>query len=195
MTLNTQFMTMAFMVLGGYVLGISMTTFRRFTPYWRRNNFLVYFMEISFWVTQTFLLFYILYRINAGELRVYVFIACFLGFSIYQVTTAKLYKRLLEQIIRALLVIYRFCRAIVQALIITPIRWILYALLKIFQFIVSLLLFIVIFILTPIKWLLKMIYNALPKKIKKNVYKFVEFYSILQSRCIKWLKYIMSKRR
>ena len=195
MTLNVQFLTMIFMVLGGYFLGISLTTFRRFSPYWRGNTFFVYFIEICFWVTQTFLLFYILYRVNAGELRIYVFIACLLGFSIYQVTTARLYKVLLEQIIRVFLVIYRFFKAIVQALIITPIRWILYAFLTVVQLIISLLLYIIKLVLAPVKWILKGIYFVLPKEIQKIIGKFIGLYSIIKIRCIKWVKYIVSKRR
>src|SRR5699024_5483544 len=100
MTLDVQFMTMAAMTLSGIYLGIAQETFRRFKPHWKPNRFLLYFMEIAFWLFQVALIFYVLFLVNAGELRLYVFLALFLGISMYQVLVASVYKRLLEMIVR-----------------------------------------------------------------------------------------------
>src|SRR5690625_5859173 len=75
MTLNVQFLTMLFMVVSGFYLGIALETFRRFSPLWRHRPVLVYIFEVSFWLIQTFIIFYVLYKVNAGELRVYIFLA------------------------------------------------------------------------------------------------------------------------
>src|SRR5690625_2595285 len=118
MTLQVQFLTMISMIIGGFYLGMARDTFRRFSSYWSQRKFLRYFFEVSFWMIQAFLMFYILYRVNAGELRAYIFIACMLGFSIYQVVFAVLYKKILEIIIRILLITYRFCMKVIQIFII-----------------------------------------------------------------------------
>src|SRR5699024_8882996 len=69
---------------GRSLLGYSQRYLPPVSPYWKNKWFINYVMEICFWLTQTFLLFYVLFRINGGELRVYVFLACLLGFAMYQ---------------------------------------------------------------------------------------------------------------
>src|SRR5699024_7620746 len=153
---DTQFLTMIFMVLGGLYLGIAKDTFRRFSPYWKNKWFINYVMEICFWLTQTFLLFYVLFLINGGELRFSVFLACLLGLAIYQALASALYKIVLESIIRVFTAIYRFFAKIVRALIITPIQWtvrlLLASFLMIMQIIFSVFIFIIKCIFLPIIW-------------------------------------------
>ncbi|RDW15313.1 spore cortex biosynthesis protein YabQ [Oceanobacillus arenosus] len=199
MTLSIQFLTMATMVLSGIYLGISQDTFRRFTQYWKNQTLLTYFMEICFWLTQAIILFYVLYRVNAGEIRFYIVMACLLGFSMYQVVAANLYKRLLEHVIRVIAGFYRFCAKVVQVLLITPIRWIIIMLLTILLFILRLvgkvLFFILKLLVMPFKWIGKALYQLLPKKVKKNLHKIAGFYSKMKNICIKWAKFFKFNRR
>lgn len=188
------------MILGGFYLGIAKDTFRRFSPYWKARRFITYMMEISFWLTQTFLLFYVLFWVNGGELRVYVFLACLLGFAMYQVIAAAFYKRALEKIIRVFTAIYRFFAKTVQALLITPVRWIVQMLIKsiliVAQLIFSILFFVGKCIYLPIKWIFLTIYRLLPKNIQKILHKFAGLYSIIKniySKCVKYIKFF--KRR
>lgn len=58
MTLTVQFITMAAMIVSGLYLGMSLDTFRRFSPYFKNNVFLTYSLEISFWLMQAFILFF-----------------------------------------------------------------------------------------------------------------------------------------
>lgn len=199
MTLSVQFITMIAMVLSGFYLGIIKDTYHRFTPYWKGNIFLVYFMEICFWLTQTVLVLYVLFRVNGGELRLYIFIACLLGFSIYQVFAAGVYKKLLEQVIRLVTAIYRFFERLVLVLIIIPIKWLIGLLIMIIftilKIISAILLFILKVLLTPIKWVLRLFYRLLPEQIKNYFYKIAGLFAIMKNKCIKWLKYIKFKRR
>lgn len=188
MTLNQQFLTMISMILAGCYLGIILDTFRRFSFYWRERRVLSYFLEACFWLVQTLLLFYVLFRVNSGELRVYVFIACLLGFSFYQAVLATIYKRLLEQVIQLLIWLFRLINRIVIILIITPIKWII-------LMVSSLVLFILKLVFLPVKWCFQLIYRLLPSSIKKFFYKFAGIYSIIKNRCIKILKYIKLNRR
>jgi len=192
MTLSDQFLTMITMILAGLYLGIVQETFRRFTPYWKNNQFFTYVLEISFWITQTFILFYVLFLVNGGELRFYVFLAILLGFSIYQVFIKRIYKRLLERIIQVIAAVYRFFVRFVQALIITPIKWIIKTLISIVLGLASAILTILFFILkvvfTPFKWLFMFIYRLLPQKFKNFLYKIAGLYSKIWNRCKQWIK-------
>ncbi|WP_099158888.1 spore cortex biosynthesis protein YabQ [Virgibacillus ndiopensis] len=199
MTLSVQFMTMIAMVIAGFYLGMVQDTYRRFTKHWKGKLFLTYFMEISFWLSQTLILFYVLFRVNAGELRFYVFLACLLGFAAYQGLASNLYKRLLERVIKIVLMCYRFIKNLVQMIIIAPIKYVIQILITVILFIGHLLLTIFLFIVkliyTPLKWIFMTIYRILPKNFQNFLHKLAGFYSTMKNICIKWLKYFKFKGR
>lgn len=195
MTLQVQFLTMVSMIIGGFYLGIARDTYLRFSPYWRERIILRYLFEIIFWMVQTILLFYILYQVNAGELRVYIFIACLLGLSMYKVLFASLYKRLLELIIRLLLTIYQTFKKIIRVLVIAPIKGIVYLIYLIVQFVFSILFFIVKLVFTPIRWSVTFAFSLLPKKLQKIIRKLIELYSIMTYTSVNWIKNILLKKR
>lgn len=199
MTLDVQFMTMVTMILCGIYLGIAQETFRRFQPNWKSNRFLLYFMEIAFWLSQVTLIFYVLYLVNAGELRVYVLLALFLGVSAYQVLVAPVYKHVLEIGIRMATAVYRFLKQVVQTLVIAPIKFIVQLLVTIviflFQLMISVLSFLAKIFFTPLKWIFLGIYRMLPKKIQHFLHKTAGFYSTIKNICKKGWKYLRWKRR
>lgn len=192
MTLSVQFITMISMVLSGFYLGIIQQTFRRLTTYWRDNAFLTYFLEIGFWLTQAGVIFYVLYHVNAGEVRLYVLLACLLGFSIYQVFAKKPYIRMLEVIIRIVSSIYHFIRRLFDKLLLSPLKWIItliYRMIKtIFGWIITLLLFLLNVILAPFIWIGKGIYKLIPDSFKKFLKKIAGFYSKIKNICYRWLQ-------
>ncbi|MFD1362569.1 spore cortex biosynthesis protein YabQ [Lentibacillus salinarum] len=199
MTLDVQFITMISMTCGGFYLGMALDTFRRLSIYWRPRVFLVYVMEISFWLTQTLLLYYVLFRVNSGELRFYVFVALLLGFAMYQALAAKVYKRLLERVIRMTMSIYHMLANMIRAIIVTPILFIVQLLVTVVVFTGKLLWHVVRHILkivwVPVFWLLRLIYRMLPYSIQKNLHKIAGFYSTIENTCKKWLNKWLSKRR
>lgn len=192
-------MTMLAMVLGGFYLGMILDTFRRASPHWKNSVFLTYFMEISFWFSQTLLLFYILYRVNAGELRFYVFVACLLGFASYQALAATAYKRLLEHMIRIALSIYRFFAKAIHVLVVTPIVFVFTLIFSAVAYTIQVLFIVLLtigkIIFAPFKWVSMLIYGLLPEIIKNYLHKIAGFYSTIENICKKWLKYIKFKRR
>jgi spore cortex biosynthesis protein YabQ len=199
MSLSTQFITMLTMISSGFYIGVIQDTFRRFTPYWKNRRIMTYVMEIGFWLTQTLLLFYILFLVNGGEIRLYIILACLLGFSTYQAVAATSYKKLLEHIIRMVSAVYRFFVKVVQAVIISPIKGIIFILYKIIMWLIKLILklilFVIIAIITPIKWLLLFIFRLLPKKVQGFILKLAGIYSTMKNKCIKIWKYVSLKRR
>src|SRR5699024_5466057 len=170
MTLHTQFMTMGAMVLGGMYLGLVNETFRRFTPLWQRSVFLRYSLEILFWLGQTCLLYYLLHMIIYGELRFYLFIALYFGFSIYMALLEKIYTRILDFIIKLIKYLFN----IFYKLCIFPIIFLIKMLVKILFYILSMIyrtlrLLALYVIILPLRWLL-------PKKI-------INFISKIGSAC------------
>lgn len=155
MTLHTQFMTMGAMVLGGMYLGMVNETFRRLTPLWQGSAFLRYSLEILFWLGQTWLLYYLLYTINYGELRFYLFIALFFGFSIYMALLESIYTRILDLIIKFIKylfnIFYKLCIFPIVFLIKMLVNIVFYILTFIYQ---SLRLLVFYVIILPLRWIL-----------------------------------------
>ncbi|TMN22335.1 spore cortex biosynthesis protein YabQ [Lentibacillus cibarius] len=199
MTLSVQFLTMISMTAGGFYLGMILDTYRRLSIHWKSSPFMKYFMEIIFWLTQTMVLYYVLFRVNSGELRFYVFLACLLGFSMYQGLAANVYKAFLEHMIRVVTAMYRFCKRTVQVLVITPVLSLVRFTITIAAFILHVLitllhwLFKIIYI--PCFWLCRLVFRMLPSSFQVNLHKVAGFYSKIENTCRKRIKELLSKRR
>lgn len=180
-------------------MGMVLDTFRRFASSWKNRIILSYVMETSFWLTQVIILFYVLFRVNGGELRLYIFLACLLGFSIYQVFAARLYKSLLDRMILIIKAVYRFMERVVHFIVINPVKWLLLLIISIitgfFKVIISVFLFLFRIIAAPIKWVFQGFYHLLPTRFKIFLHKIAGFYSTMKNICIKVWKYVKSWRR
>src|SRR5699024_10156110 len=124
MTLHTQLMTMIAMIVGGMYLGFATETYRMVIYQWRRHVIVRYGLDIFYWLLQTALLFYLLYRVNHGELRFYVFLACLLGFSMYVVLCMPWYRKLLYTVLTICRSVVRWTAHILYLLLIQPLLWI-----------------------------------------------------------------------
>ncbi|SHG40598.1 spore cortex biosynthesis protein YabQ [Ornithinibacillus halophilus] len=199
MTLNIQFLTMITMISGGFYLGMAVDTFRRFDRHWKSKKFLVYLLEVCFWLSQTFILYYLLFLVNSGELRFYVFAATLLGYATYQVIAANFYKRLLERLIVIIKQVYNFFERLFIALVYKPIKYLIQLLIAFIIFIVGMAWTVIQFcfklLFAPIKWVFGLIYRLLPDKVKLFLHNLAGFYSKIKNIIIKWVKYISSKRR
>lgn len=199
MSLTTQFVTMAAMIISGIYLGASLETFRRFEVYWRKNGFLYYAMEISFWLLQTLILFYVLFLVNQGELRFYILLATLCGFAMYQSLLASIYRRILERIILTFKTIYLIFYKLVQALVFKPLKLILQLLLAIcllvgrtFYSVVQLLFRIIYW---PVSLVGKGCWRLLPKNAQKYFVSLAGFYSKIENNIINRVKNNRNKRR
>lgn len=192
MTLEVQFLTMISMVFCGIYLGAMYDTFRRFSPYWKRRKVLTYFLEILFWLVQTAIIFYILYRVNDGEVRFYIFLAGLLGFSMYQALVKSIYLRMLEQIIRVIASIYRFLSRMVEALLIKPIIWMFTVIMTIVLWLIhtiwKILIMFLRILLLPLKCLGKLIYHLLPKSFQNYLHQLAGFYSKMKNIVMRGVK-------
>ncbi|MGG0791776.1 MULTISPECIES: spore cortex biosynthesis protein YabQ [Bacillaceae] len=183
MTLTIQFYTLLAMIGMGSGFGAALDTYSRFLNRSERKRWIVFIHDFLFWIIQGLLIFYVLFLVNEGEFRLYLFLALLCGFSAYQALFKGFYQRLLEFLIILVIKLARFIANSVHMLIFLPIKWVLVSVLAIIigigKFVLVLLKWagkILLFILTifwrPLKWILTYIWNLLPVFVTKNVGKF-----------------------
>lgn len=182
MTLSTQFLTMITMIGMGGCFGMMLDTYQRFLQRSKRKQWLVFINDILFWSIQALLVFYILFLINKGEIRFYIFLALLCGFAAYQSLCKRIYLRMLEIGISTFVSFYQFTRKTVTLLVFKPVRglfqlviFIIFFLgrgiIALVKFIFKILLLIIGFILKIIKKILLLFWKLLPKGIKNSVEK------------------------
>ncbi|HEO8421947.1 spore cortex biosynthesis protein YabQ [Niallia sp. FSL W8-0635] len=177
MTLSTQFMTMLAMVSMGLFFGISLDTYQYFLKRPIRKRSIVFIHDILFWILQALLMFYVLFLVNKGEVRIYLVLALLLGFAMYKSLFQALYLRLLRKIISFCVHSYRFFIKVLVNVIYKPIKSIILFLLSIIiafgkglmalvSSIIRVLRFIIRILFKPIEWLLSLLWLIVPKKGK-----------------------------
>jgi spore cortex biosynthesis protein YabQ len=183
MTLTIQFYTLLAMIGMGSGFGAALDTYSRFLNRSERKRWIVFIHDFLFWIIQGLLIFYVLFLVNEGEFRLYLFLALLCGFSAYQALFKGFYQRLLEFLIILVIKLARFIANSVHMLIFLPIKWVIVSILAIIigigKFVLALLKWagkILLFILNifwrPLKWILTYIWNLLPVFVTKNVGKF-----------------------
>ncbi|WP_249596736.1 spore cortex biosynthesis protein YabQ [Peribacillus frigoritolerans] len=183
MTLTIQFYTLLAMIGMGSGFGAALDTYSRFLNRSERKRWIVFIHDFLFWIIQGLLIFYVLFLVNEGEFRLYLFLALLCGFSAYQALFKGFYQRFLEFLIMLVIKLARFIANSVHMLIFLPIKWVIVSILAIIigigKFVLTLLTWagkILLFILNifwrPLKWILTYIWNLLPVFVTKNVGKF-----------------------
>jgi spore cortex biosynthesis protein YabQ len=183
MTLSTQFSTMLSMIGMGMLFGVMFDTYQRFLNRPKRNQWIVFFNDLLFWIIQALLIFYILFLVNNGELRFYIFIALLCGFAAYQSLFKGIYLRLLEILISTVIAVYRFLKNTFLMLVYKPVIGLIHLVILILlflgrglftlvKFVFKVLLFIIKTIMfTPLMKIILILWKLLPKSLKKNVEK------------------------
>lgn len=181
MTLSTQFLTMIAMIGMGSFFGASLDTYNRFLNRGKRKRWIVFIHDVLFWIFQGLSIFYVLFLINNGELRFYIFLALLCGFAAYQSLLKNLYLHVLEKMIALCVKIYRILIQIITILVYRPIRLFITifitisisigkGLLTLARGIVRILLWIIRRILLwPFIIFGKICWKLLPKRMKKNI--------------------------
>lgn len=123
MTLSVQFLTMLSMIGMGSLFGASLDTYQRFLKRPVRKSWVVFINDILFWLLQGLAIFYILFLVNEGELRFYIFLALLCGFAAYQALMKNIYLKLLEIVISTIISIYYFIVKVIRLLIIRPVQF------------------------------------------------------------------------
>ena len=202
MTLSTQFMTMLAMIGMGIFFGAGLDTYNRFLKRSKRKNWLVFINDLLFWILQGLLIFFVLFRVNQGELRIYIFIALLCGFAAYQSLFKGIYSRWLEVLISFVISLLRFFVKVVYLLVYKPIYFVITTLfdlvlmigkglLVLLKWLITAILFAIKVLFMPILWILLLIWKLSPKTIKKSVEKIYNKlagkYKIIKNIIIHWI--------
>jgi spore cortex biosynthesis protein YabQ len=202
MTLTTQFMTMLAMIGMGSVFGAALDTYNRFLKRTKRKSWIIFINDILFWLLQGLAIFYILFLVNKGELRFYIFVALLCGFAAYQSLFKKMYLRVLEISIRMAISIYRFLVKAFTLVIYKPFQGLITALIAItvmlgkglyslLKIVLRVIWFTLKVIFLPVKWILSLLWKLLPKNIKKSVEKLYNklagYLQQIKNYVLKWI--------
>ena len=202
MTLSTQFMTMLAMIGMGIFFGAGLDTYNRFLKRSKRKSWLVFINDVLFWILQGLFIFFVLFRVNQGELRIYIFIALLCGFATYQSLFKVIYSRWLEVLISFVISLLRFFVKIVYLLVYKPIYFVITTLLELvlmigksllvlFKWIIKAMWFAIKVLFMPIMWILLLIWKLSPKTIKKSVEKIYNKwagkYKTIKNIIIRWI--------
>lgn len=183
MTLSTQFLTMLAMIGMGCFFGAALDTYNYFLQRPKRKGWIVFINDILFWMTQGLIIFYILFLVNMGELRFYIFIALLCGFAAYQSLLKQAYLKLLRMVITMVVSIYRSIVKMFLILIYKPIYSLIMALISLIiilgkglyalvLYILKVLIFILrILLIKPFTLFMQLLWNYLPNGIKNTVEK------------------------
>jgi spore cortex biosynthesis protein YabQ len=201
MTLSVQFYTMLAMVGMGSVFGAALDTYNRFLNRKTKKRWLVFLNDFLFWILQALFIFYILFSVNFGEVRFYIFVALLCGFAGYQALLKDFYKKALERVIQGSISFYRFLVKLAANLIYSPVKWLILLLVSILVglakgiwsvlgFVIKAVLAILKILFGPLIWVVKIIYGLLPKNLKKFVEK---LYNKLAGYLFPFVKLINNK--
>ncbi|GER67634.1 spore cortex biosynthesis protein YabQ [Weizmannia acidilactici] len=123
MSLTTQFYTMLAMLAMGSFFGGALDTYNRFLQRGKRKRWIVFIHDVLFWLCQSLLLFYVLFLVNSGEVRFYIFLALLCGFAAYQALFKRVYMHILEWCIQTAVRTAWFAAGMFRLLLFRPAKW------------------------------------------------------------------------
>ncbi|RYM04884.1 spore cortex biosynthesis protein YabQ [Sporolactobacillus sp. THM7-7] len=126
MTLHEQFVSLALMGGMGLWIGASFTVYQRFVHPRKGLRWILLITDSLFWIVQALLVFTFLFPVNEGQLRLYLFLAAALGFSLYKALFETPFLIVLNRMIAFIVFTWRTLAKTVYLLLIYP----LYSLLK-----------------------------------------------------------------
>lgn len=201
MTLTVQFYTLITMIGMGSYFGAALDTYIRFLNRSVRKGWIVFINDFLFWVIQGLIIFYVLFLVNEGEFRLYLFLALLCGFAAYQALLKNIYKKLLESFIVIVIKSVQLLTNLVKNIIFLPIKWIIVSVLSVTYWIfrlfyklavrIGLLILAVLgILLKPFIWMISPIWDKMPNTVKKTVGKFYHkgkgFFSNLKKLMSSW---------
>lgn len=179
------------MVLSGIYLSFATETYYRISRLWKKRIVFRYGCELMYWISQTMLLYAVLYRVNYGQLRLYIFLACFCGVSIYIVLFQRSYKRVLEWLIETGQKIAKKLLRFFYVLLFNPLYRLVRFLLQIVRFIFvysyRFILSLINILFFPLRRLLRFAKIKFVKKLEKGT-QTRSICSTIKDKLIKWFK-------
>jgi len=159
-SITVQLQTIAAMSACGALMGMGFDTYQLFRRKRRVPAWLVFLLDLGFWLTSAFLVFAALQQLNDGIVRWPLFLAMLAGAWVYFVLGRKMYTALLIAVIRFIKWLYHTILTVINVLLVQPILFCYRLIAALVGFLLSLLLGmgtiswkIVLFVANPFaKW-------------------------------------------
>ncbi|MBO8164884.1 MAG: spore cortex biosynthesis protein YabQ [Brevibacillus sp.] len=140
MSIAVQLQTIALMSACGALMGMGFDTYQLFRRRWRIPAWLIFVLDVSFWVTSVLLVFAVLQRVNDGVVRWPIFLGIIAGAWLYFVLGSKSYTQFLLSVIKFVKWLYLTIMKIIDILIVQPILFVYKLLSILFGFLFTVLL-------------------------------------------------------
>lgn len=190
MSLDTQFLTMLMMIAGGVYIGMALDSYREFEKLMKRRRLLTIMFEILFWILQGMILFYLLFIVNYGELRLYIFLAILCGFAAYQALLKEKYLFIFHKVIHFIQRCIQLCQKFIHFFIIQPVRTCYKIIKALVLWLISSILTLLYLVFKILIWPLRLIGSLLwaltPNKLKKSFHQFAGIYNKTKNIVYNW---------
>ncbi|AJY74942.1 spore cortex biosynthesis protein YabQ [Paenibacillus beijingensis] len=130
MSLNTQWWTMAMMLLSGLAMGAVFDGYRVISHELRFSRWLMPVLDLLYWGAATLTVFRVLYASNNGEVRAYVFLGLLIGIGFYFLLFSRAVMAVVRWSIEAVRRLIAFLLRCIDVLIVKPLI-LLYRLIRI----------------------------------------------------------------
>ena len=133
MVINQDYIFLIF-ILNGFAIGLIFDFFRILRKSFKTNDIITYIEDILFWIITGLIILYTTFIFNNGEIRLFMFLALFLGVFIYillfsniiiqcNVKIIKTIKNILSKIINIISIPFKYFYIIFRKIIFKPISF------------------------------------------------------------------------
>jgi spore cortex biosynthesis protein YabQ len=163
-SLEVQFLTMGLMLASGVGIGILFDLYRVLAHELRFPKWLIPLIDLAYWAVATLFVFKVLMIGNFGQVRLFVFLGLFAGYTLYFLVLSRPSVRLIRFLIRIVENIVRFAIRSVELCIIKPILFLYKLVLILLGFVTTVAMFlgkVVVQLLYPLRFLLRLLGRAI----------------------------------
>lgn len=179
------------MIAMGLVIGMNLDFYHRVTirfvkAFWTRMCW-----DLLFWMAQVLLVFYVLLRVNEGELRFYIFLALIVGFWIYRRHGRKPFLRWMEVGFSFVKWVKRVCIGIIRVFVVSPVKFLLKLIISSVMIGLTIcgnvLMFILNLLLFPLKIIARLLRPMVKKFLPRSFVNLIErTFQIIKKRVKQW---------
>ncbi len=188
MTIEIQFASFITMGIVGFYLGCMFDTNERIIQAIKGSRIVKGLCQLVFWLIQSMIIFYLLVKVNGGQVRLYFIIAIIFGYWLYFLRFRKVYQRTLARIIQLIKAILLFIKKTITTIIIKPIKLLVLAFLTVINLVIMMVLKLFSFLLIMIGWLFRPILLIIPKNVRKYLVS-------LSKMCSKIIERVLNRKQ
>lgn len=186
MSLDVQILTMGLMLASGVLIGILFDLYRVLAHELRFPRWLIPLLDLAYWAAVTVFIFRVLLFSNFGQVRLFVFLGLFAGYTLYFLVMSRTSMKVIRWIIGVVEAIVHFIIRAFQICVIGPVLAIYKFILVVLRISSRVAIFIckvVVQLLYPVRFLLRLLGRALRPYLKVP-----GWVSKPWQRFIRWLK-------